>query len=138
MSISSRERIGPASDRTAQPVQPAKTPSGKPPASIHQGSTHTREQLSETVKALAGKVDLPLRVKDKVQETRETAQAKIDEARQYLHKGTETLQDKATEAKSLSNQALAKVPAPVVGRIAVAAVLLGVLMVLRRLLRRNQ
>lgn len=154
MSISSRELTGPVSGQTAQPAQPAKTPSGKLPTAIHQGITHTREQLADTVEALANKVNLPVglsvRVKDKVQQTRDTVQVKVDEVRQHLHKSTETLQDKAVEMKSLSNQALAKVPVPVAGRVeglmemvrqrpvAVAAVVLGGLMALRRLLRRNR
>jgi hypothetical protein len=150
VSISSREFTGPASGRTAQPAQPAKALSGKPPTAIHQGITHTREQLADTVEALAHKIDLPVRVKDRVQQTKDTVQTKVDEVRQHLHKGTETLQDKAGEVRSLTNQALVKVPAPVGGRIkglgemvryrpvSAAAVVLGVLMVLRRLLRSNK
>ncbi len=110
VSISSREFTGPASGRTAQPAQPAKTPSDKPPTAIHQGITHTREQLADTVEALANKMDLPVRVKDKVQQTKDAVQAKVDEVRQHLHKSTETLQDKAVEMKSLSNQALERPP----------------------------
>lgn len=137
MSILSRELTGPASGRTAQPAQPAKTPSGKLPTAIHQGVTHTREQLADTVETLANKMDLPVdlsvRAKDKVQQAKDTVQATVDEVRQHL-----------------SNQALANAPAPVAGRIegltemlrqrpvAVAAVVLGGLMVLRRLLRRNR
>lgn len=154
MSISSRELTGPASGRTAQPVQPAKTPSGKPPTALHQGITHTREQLADTVEALANKVNLPVdlsvRVKGKVQQTKDTVQAKVDEVRQHLHKSTETWQDKAVEMKSLPSQVLEKTSAPVAGRIeklmkmvgqrpvAVATVVLGGLIVLRRLLRRNR
>jgi hypothetical protein len=89
----------------------------------------------------------------KVHQGKETAQAKVDEVRQHLHKGTETLQDKAEEAtlraKGLTHQALAKLPPPMAGRIEglkkvvrqrpvpAAAVVLGVLVVLRRLLSRN-
>jgi hypothetical protein len=128
--------------------------SGKPPTAIHQGITYTREQLADTVEALANKMDLPMslsvRVKDKVQQTKDTVRAKVDEVRQRLHKGTETLQDKAGEMKSVTNSAQAKVPAPVAGRIEglmemvrhrpvpAAAVVLGVLMTLRRLFRRSK
>jgi hypothetical protein len=106
------------------------------------------------VEALAHKRDLPVdlsvRVKDKVQQTKGTVQAKVDEVRQHLHKGTERWQDTAGEAKSLTHRAQAKVLVPVAGRIEglgemmrhrpvpAAAVVLGVLMVLRRLLRRNK
>ncbi len=104
--------------------------------------------------ALAHKVDLPARVKDKVDHTKETVQAKVDAVRQHLHVGTETLQDKADgatrEAKSLTNQALAKVVPSAAGRVTqltetarqrpvpAAVVVLSVLLVLRRLLRRNR
>jgi gas vesicle protein len=150
VSISSRELAGPASGRTAQPAQPAKTLPGKAPTAIHQGMTHTRDQLTDTVEALANKMGLPVRVKDKVRQTKDTVQATVGEVRQHLHKSTETLQDKAGEVKSLTNQALAKVPTPGAGRIdglmervrhrplPAAAVVLGVLVVLRRLLWRNK
>ncbi len=95
-----------------------------------------------------------LRVKDKVRDTKETAQAKFEQIRQNLHKGTETLQDQADDAtrqaKSLTNEALARVQPPVASRIrqlsetvrnrpapAATVIMLGLLFVLRRLLRRN-
>ncbi|HEX5349790.1 MAG TPA: hypothetical protein VFW64_22285 [Pseudonocardiaceae bacterium] len=97
--------------------------------------------------------DLPTAVKDKMRDAKETAQAKIEDIKQHLHDGTEAVQDKAGEttqqAKHLADQAAAKLPAPVVGRLAqvLAAVrqrpvpavvaLLAVLLVLRRLLRGN-
>lgn len=94
------------------------------------------------------------RVEDIVHATKETLQAKVDEVKQHLQKSSETLRDKADEAtlraKGLTNQAVAKFP-PVSGRVArlaqtarqrpvpAAVVVLGavVLLVLRRLLRRN-
>jgi hypothetical protein len=150
VSISSRELTGPASRRMAQPAQLAKAPSGEPPTATHQGIIPIREQLGETVKALANKRDLPVRVKGKVRQVKDTVQARVDEVRQHLHKGTETLQDKAGEVKSLTNQAQAKVFVPVAGRIEglmemvrhrpvpAAVVVLDVLMVLRRPFRRNK
>ncbi len=97
--------------------------------------------------------DLPTGVKDKVRDAKETAQGKIQDIKQHLQDGTEALQDKAGEttrhAKDLTDQAVAKLPAPVVGRITqlmaavrrrpvpAIVVLLGVLLVLRRVLRRN-
>ncbi len=99
-------------------------------------------------------VDLPADVQDKVRDAKETAQATIHEAKQQLHKGAETLHNRAGETtqqvKDLTDQAVAKLPEPVVGRIAqlmavvrrrplpAAAVALAVLVVLRRLLRRNR
>jgi phosphosulfolactate synthase (CoM biosynthesis protein A) len=97
--------------------------------------------------------DLPTGVKDKVRDAKETAQAKIEDIKQHLHAGTDAVQDKAAEttqqAKHLADQAAAKLPEPVVGRLTqvMAAVrqrpipavvaLLAVLLVLRRLLSRN-
>jgi hypothetical protein len=97
--------------------------------------------------------ELPTGMKDKVRDAKETAQAKIQDVKQHLHNGSEAVQDKAAEttqqAKDLADQAAAKLPAPVVGRLnqVMAAVrrrpvpavvaLLVVLLVLRRLLRRN-
>lgn len=86
--------------------------------------------------------DLPTAVKDKARDAKDTAQAKIQDIQHHLYNGTEAVRDKA-------DQAAAKLPAPVVGRLTevMAAVrqrpvpavvaLLAVLLVLRRLLRRN-
>ncbi|MDQ3764092.1 MAG: DUF3618 domain-containing protein [Actinomycetota bacterium] len=146
-------------------AQPAKTPSDKTPAEtsdktdktpaeIRQDIAHTREQLAHTVETLAHKVQVPARVKNKVHGAKETAHAKIDQVKQRLHEGSETLQDKADEATlqatSLTNQTLAKLPPPLARRIAqlldtarqrpvtTAAVVLGVFVVLRRLRRRSR
>lgn len=97
--------------------------------------------------------DLPTGLKDKERDAKETAQAKIQDIKQHLHTGTEALQDKADEttqqAKDLTDQAVAKLPAPLVGRlkqlmvavrrrpVPAVAVLVGVLLVLRRVLSRN-
>ena len=121
---------------------------------LHQDIERTREQLGDTVQARVHKVDVPARVKDKVHDTKETVQAKVDEVKRQLHNGTGTLQDKAEEAtrraRSLTNQALAKLPPPVAGRIEqvmetvrqrpvpAAAVALGALVLLRRVFRRSR
>jgi hypothetical protein len=102
--------------------------------------------------ALAHTVDLPARVKDRVLDAKGTVHAKVEAVGQRLHRGTETLQDKAdeaaSEAKSLTNQAVARLASPAGGRVkqltetlrqrpvlAVVAVVLSVVVVLRRLLR---
>ncbi|MGB7795781.1 MAG: hypothetical protein WBL53_05920 [Pseudonocardiaceae bacterium] len=106
-----------------------------------------------TITANSLTADLSTGVKDKARDAKETAQAKIQDVKEHLHSGTEALQDKADEtaqqAKDLADQAVAKLPAPVVGRVTqlmtavrqrpvpVVAVLLGVFLVLRRLLRRT-
>ncbi|MGH4010516.1 MAG: hypothetical protein ACRDTH_20550 [Pseudonocardiaceae bacterium] len=95
-----------------------------------------------------------LHVKDKVRDTKETAQAKFEQIRQNLHKDTETLRDQvddaALQAKRLTNKALSRVQPPAAGHIrklsgtvrnrpvsATAVIMLGLLLVLRRLLRRK-
>ena len=97
--------------------------------------------------------DLPTAVKDKMRDAKETAQAKIQDITQHLHDGTEAVQDKAGEttqqARDLAEQAAAKLPVSVVGRltqlmavvrrrpIPAVVALMAVLLVLRRLLGRN-
>ena len=65
--------------------------------------------------------DLPTAVKDKARDAKDTAQAKIQDIQQHLHNGTEAVRDKADEtrqqAKHLADQAVAKLPEPVVGRL---------------------
>ncbi|MDQ4010144.1 MAG: DUF3618 domain-containing protein [Actinomycetota bacterium] len=118
---------------------------------IRQNIERTREQLGDTVEALAHKADVPARVKDKVHDTKETAQVKAEEVIQQVLEGTEPLQAKAGEmalqAQRLIHQALEKLPPPVAERIEpliatarqrplpAAAVAVAVLLVLRRLLR---
>jgi hypothetical protein len=93
-------------------------------------------------------------MKEKARDTKDTAQAKMHQAQQHLHQGAETLQSKAGEttqqAKDLTDQAVAKLPPPVAGRlkqlmealrqrpVIAAAVVLGALLVLWRLLRSNR
>jgi hypothetical protein len=121
---------------------------------IRQDIERTREQLGETVEALAHKADVPARVKDKVHDPKETVQVKAEEVTQQVLEGTETLQAKAAEmarrAEHLIHQALDKIPPPMAERIEpliirarqqplpAAAVAVAVLWVLRRLLRRTR
>lgn len=127
------------------------TTTSSPEDLLRQDIERNREQLGDAPEALAPKVNLPARIKDKVQDT---VQAKSDEVKQHVHEGTEILQAKASEvamqAKRLTNRALPKLPPPVAARIdpliatvrqrplPTAAVVVGVLLVLRRLLRRNR
>ncbi len=121
---------------------------------IRQNIERTREQLGETVEALAHKVDVPARVKDKVHDTKETVQVKAEEVTERLLESTEAFQTRVGEvalhAEQLIQPALEKLPPPLAGHIAslvaavkqrplpAAAVAVGVLLVLRRLLRRNR
>jgi gas vesicle protein len=88
---------------------------------IRDGIAPTREQLADTAETLGHKVEVPAGVMDKWHATKDTVQAKIGQVAQHLHNGKETVQDTADEvtqqAKSLTNQAREKVPAPVRGRV---------------------
>jgi DNA repair exonuclease SbcCD ATPase subunit len=123
---------------------------------IRQDIERTREQLGDTVEALAHKVDVPARVKEtvhvKTEEVKQQAQAKAEEVTEQVLQGTEALQAKAAEvaqhAERLIDQGLGKLPPPVATRIEplidtakqrplpAVAVATGVLLVLRLVLRR--
>jgi hypothetical protein len=88
---------------------------------IRQDIERTREQLGDTVEALAHKADVPARVKDKVHDTQQSVQVKAEEAMQQVLEGTEALQARAGEvalqAERWVQQALEKLPPPVAERI---------------------
>jgi hypothetical protein len=89
---------------------------------LRQDIGRTREQLGETVEALAHKADVPARVRDKVHEpSKRTVQVKADRPRSTYWRATEALQAKAGEmasqAERLIQQALEKLPPPVAERI---------------------
>ena len=114
---------------------------------LRQDIERTREQLGDTVEALAHQVDVPARVK-------ETVHVKAQEVTQHVLEGTGAVQAKVAEvsqrAEQLMDQGLDKLPPPVTARIEplmaalrqrpllAATVAVGVLWVLRRLLRRNR
>ena len=50
---------------------------------IRQDIERTREQLGDTVEALAYKADVPARLKDKVHDTKETVQVKAEVVTQH-------------------------------------------------------
>lgn len=101
------------------------------------------------------KAVVPALVEGKLHATKKAVQATAEQVKQHLYKGSETAQDKAGEvalqAKSRANDALAKLPPALSGRVGqlaetvrhrpvpAASVLFGVLilLVLRLVLRRN-
>jgi ElaB/YqjD/DUF883 family membrane-anchored ribosome-binding protein len=121
MSTSSPEILNPAAEAMSSAARSAKTFTDKASAGIRNRVSQTGEQLTDTMDAVAQKVDVPAGIKDKWHATKDTAQAAIGQAMRHLHEGKKTVQDKTTEvahqAKSLSNQAAAQVPAPVAGRV---------------------
>jgi len=112
---------------------PEGTPEPVEPEDIKRDIERTREELSQTVEALAHKVNVPEQVKEKVHETTETVQAKAAEVQ--------------LKAQVVADKALVKLPpqARQPAQRAFAAVLanplpvllgtLGGLLVLRLLLR---
>jgi hypothetical protein len=114
---------------------------------IRQDIERTREQLGDTVEALAHKVDVPARAK-------ETVHVKAEEVTQHVLEGTGAVQAKVAElsqdAEQLIDQGLDQLPPPVAARIEplmaalrqrpllAAAVAVVVVWVLRRLLRRHR
>jgi hypothetical protein len=137
-----------ASKTTGQDQTPPET------AAIEHDIEHTRQQLGETVQALADKADVPERVKDKVHATTDTARAKADEVTHQAQEGAHALAakagDVAGQAKTLTNQTLEQLPPPVRERVEqtattarqrpvpTAVVVLVVVLLLRRLLRRSR
>ena len=121
---------------------------------IRQDIERTRKQLGDTVEALAHKVDVPARVKDKVHDTKETVQVKAEALTEQVLDGANALHTRAGELASQAerwiHQALEKLPPPVAERIEplmatarqrplpVVAVAVVVWLVLRRLRRRNR
>jgi len=62
--------------------------SSSPEDEIRQDIERTRKQLGDTVEALAHKADVPARVKDKVHDTKQTVQAKAEQATQQLRESS--------------------------------------------------
>jgi hypothetical protein len=109
-----------------------------------------------TTELTIDKATVPAFVEDKLRATKEAVQAKAELVKQHLHKGNETAQDTAGEAaqqaRSAANEALAKIPTAVSGRVgqlagtarhrpvpfAAAMLSVVVLLVLRLVLRRNR
>lgn len=110
--------------------------SGDPRDKLQQEIDATREQLGDTVEALAHKVNVPARAKESVRGTVHTAQAKAGEL--------------TAEATVLANRAVASLPPQARGRVDLivatirqrplpsALVGAGVLLVVVRLFRRNR
>jgi predicted nucleic acid-binding Zn-ribbon protein len=163
---SSADKTTTAADAQSQPPRlrdvPAPQEQGKQDpatqtAQLHADIDRTREQLSDTVEALAHKVDVPTQVKAKAQQVTETVQGKTEELTHQLTdkvtKGADAVQAKADEAaaqaKGLIDQAVAALPPTVRDRVEraiavarqrpvpTAIVPVLVVLVLRRVLRRR-
>lgn len=93
------------------------------PAQIEADIAQTREQLGETVEALAAKADVKGQAKQKVDETKQQARAKIDDAKQSAQATPAKVQASARQGlgKAKQNPALAAVAATALVAIVVIA-----------------
>jgi hypothetical protein len=105
----------------APSAHPAKTSSGEASVGIREGLSPPREQLADTVEALAHQMDLPSGIKEKAHAMKHTARAKLGEAKRHLNQGTAvaraTVNDVTQQATSLTHQAREQVPEPVTGHL---------------------
>ena len=107
---------------------PAENPEVKTPTEIRQEIDQTREELGDTVEALAEKTDVKAQAKAKVDDVRSQAKAKVEEVKaKAAEVAPESRQEGIQQAQALVKQK----PRP--AAIAGAA---HVLFVLWRLLRR--
>lgn len=126
----------PASAKQGKPLrQQRKQDPAKEAAQLHADIDRTREQLSQTVEALAHEADVPGQMKAKAHEVTETVQGKAEEV--------------TTQAKRVADHAVAALPPTVrdqveraiaaARRLPVPTAIIAVLvvLVLRRLLRRR-
>jgi ElaB/YqjD/DUF883 family membrane-anchored ribosome-binding protein len=96
----------------------------------------TREQLGQTVEALAAKVDVKARTQEKLSQLTARVKGKATEASRQLR-----LQDKADKAKQQAAQAgqqVRKRPVPVAATAGVLGVLVLLFTLIRRWTRRDQ
>lgn len=124
---------------TEQPAAGADAADAAPPtepAEIQRDIEQTRAQLADTIDALASKVNVSARTKEKAHETAETVQAKTEQL--------------TGQAKDATDQALAKLPPPAREKVEHAATTarrnpvpavagaVALLLVLRRLFRHRK
>ena len=96
----------------------------------------TREQLGETVEALAARADVKARAQEKLSQLTARLKGKATEATRQLR-----LQDKANQAKQQAAQAgqqIRKRPVPVAATAGVIGVLVLFFTLIRRWMRRDQ
>jgi ElaB/YqjD/DUF883 family membrane-anchored ribosome-binding protein len=90
----------------------------KPPEEIQREIVETREELGDTVEAIADKTDVKTRAKKKAAQTRETVKAKAGEAQEKMSDASEQARQTATQAA----QSVRERPLP---SIAIAALVVG-------------
>jgi hypothetical protein len=80
------------------------------PEEIQQDIEATREQMGDTVQALAAKTDVKARAKEKVADVKESVSARADDA---LHRVKETAPDSAVSAAAELPEKARQNPVPV-------------------------
>jgi hypothetical protein len=89
-------------------------------AKIREDIRQTRQQLGDTVEALAHKADVPARTKEKANEVLDTTKAKAAVAKEAVmakaDQAMEAAQVKAAEVSEQAQQAVDKLPQPVAQR----------------------
>jgi hypothetical protein len=122
-----------------------------------QGTDRTRGQFDDILEELTHRIDVPARVRDKVHDAKETVQVKTEEVEQQVPEIAETLpvtaDEVASQIEELADEVREEVPPQVAAYVApptvttrkqplpiaaIAMAVLLVLLVLRRLLRRNR
>jgi len=70
------------------------------PEEIRSDIEQTREELGDTVEALAAKTDVKARMHDKVEETKTTAREKVEETKEAAREKISGVADKAPDSAS--------------------------------------
>jgi ElaB/YqjD/DUF883 family membrane-anchored ribosome-binding protein len=91
----------------------------KPPEEIRREIVETREELGDTVEAIAEKTDVKTRAKKKADQTRETMKAK---AREVQEKMSDATPKQARQSATQAAQSVRERPLPA---IAIAALIVG-------------
>ncbi len=88
-----------------KPLNTAAKPDGeKSPAEIRAEIDRTREELGDTVEALAEKTDVKAQAKAKVEDVKSQAKAKVEDVRSIAQAAAEEAREKAKDAKPESPQ----------------------------------
>ncbi|MDX2592107.1 DUF3618 domain-containing protein [Streptomyces sp. WI03-4A] len=97
---------------------PHDEPTAQSPEELREQIEHTRNELGDTVQALAAKTDVKTRAQEKAAEIKDQAAAKAGELKDQAALKAEQVRTKAAEAASRVQD---KLPAPVKDRAARAA-----------------
>ena len=109
----------------------AEQKTSKDPEQIEAEIDETREDLGETVAALADKTDVKKQAHNKVEETKEAARAKVSETSDLAKEKFEAMPEAAWQTANRTLEVLRENPAPAVAS-------LGALLVVAMIVRRRR